>query len=165
MPILATGSRRLARDAGVSLIEALMALMIVSLMAGAVVLLSGAREQQARVEAERLAARIELAREESVIANRAMALSVTAEGYGFERYVDGRWVATEHGSPLSFRPWPREIEARVEQSEFGEEDEGRVARFDVLGGAGEASILLSRSGVGWRVRVSGEGQTDVTRAE
>ena len=160
MPISAIGNRRLPRDAGVSLIEALMALMIVSMMAGAVVLLAGGREQHARVEAERLAARLQLASEESVIANRTLALNFTAEGYGFERFDDGRWVAAEHGSPLAFRPWPRELSAEADGAR-----EGRIALFDALGGADSMGVVLSQNGVRWRVSISEEGQVNVAPTE
>ena len=151
---------KLPRDAGVSLIEALMALMIVSMMAGAVVLLAGGRAEPARAEAERLAARLMLAQEESVIVNRTLALNVTEEGYGFERFEDGRWVAAEHGSPLAFCPWPRELTAELEG-----DAEGRIAQFDALGEAEAANVVLSQNGARWRVSISAEGEVDVARAE
>ena len=160
MPISATGNNRLAADAGVSLIEALMALMIVSMMAGAVVLMAPERRQSARLEAERLAARMQAAGEESIIANRALALRVSDEGYGFERFEDGRWVEIAHGAPLAFRPWPPGVEASVEQ-----EAAGRAAHFDVLGGASAAPIVLSKDGARWRVSMDQQGQVYVARAE
>ncbi len=134
--------------------------------AGAVVLMASGRVEGARVEAERLAARIGLASEESVIANRPLALVVSDEGAGFERFDDGRWAPIEHGAPLAFRPWPAGMEAAIVRSAFEvEENRGRVTRFDVLGGADAAELVLSQNGARWRVRISEGGQADVARAE
>ncbi len=164
MPTSATGNRRLRGDAGVTLIESMMALMVVSLMAGAVMLATSGRDHVARVEAERLAARMTLAGEEGVIANRTIALVVTSEGYGFERFEDGRWLAADLGSPLAFRAWPEGVVAQVEEAELDGEG-GRVASFDALGAATPVAVVLSKNGVQWRAAVSPEGRVDVTRGE
>lgn len=164
MPISATGNRLFADDAGVSLVEAMVALMIVGLMAGAVVLLAPGPERAIRAEAERLAARVTLASEESVVVNRTTALVVTHEGYGFERLEQNGWTPAAQGSPLGFRAWPANVEARVELS-GAEPDDVRVARFDALGGATPAEIVLSGAGARWRVAIDGQGEADVTRAD
>jgi len=163
MPISATGNR-LPRDAGVTLVEALTALMIVGLMAGAVMLLAPGPDRDVRQEAERFAARALLASEESIIVNRTIALVVTHEGYGFERLENNGWSPAEHGSPLGFRAWPSNIEARVEESTAASDDP-RVARFDAVGNVTPARVVMSGAGARWRVTIEGTGEVDVARAE
>jgi type II secretion system protein H len=160
----ATGNSRFPRDAGVSLVEALTALMIVGLMVGAVMLLAPGPDNRTRVEAERLAARIVLASEESVIANRPLSLVVNEEGYGFERLEDNGWFPAEANSPLGFRAWPPDMDVRVDQDD-GAGADGRVARFDALGGATPVAVIISGFGARWRVAINAQGGVDVARAE
>ncbi len=163
-PTLATGSSRFRSDAGVSLVEAMVALMIVGLMAGAVVLLAPGPARESQTEAERLAARIVLAGEESIIANRPLSLVVTQEGYGFERLEPNGWFPAEHGSPLGFHAWPNDLDVVVEKPD-GTGDDTRIARFDAIGGATPAAIVLSGSGTRWRVAIDGQGEVNVARTE
>lgn len=164
MPISAIGNNRLPRDAGVTLVEALTALMIVAMMAGAVILLAPGPDRKTRDEAERLAARIVMASEESIVVNRTLALVVTHEGYGFERLEENGWAPAEPRSPLGFRAWPGELDVRVDQR-LGDEDDPRIARFDAMGVATPASLVLSGAGARWRVVIDGEGEVDVARAD
>ena len=161
MATLATGSKRLAADAGVSLVEAMVALLVISLSVGVVLLVMPSGDRTARQAAERLAAQIVLAGEESVIANRPLSLVVTPEGYGFERLDEAGWTPAAANSPLGFRVWPDGLEARIPE----ESEEGRVTRFDALGGAHAASILLEHGGAAWRVEIAESGEVDVEQAE
>ncbi len=163
MPISVTGNR-LRRDAGVSLVEVLTALMVVGLLAGAVVLLAPGPDHKARVEAERVAARILAASDESVLSNRSMALVVTPEGYGFERLEPEGWRPAAGSAVLSFRAWPDDFDVRIEERD-GDAADTRVIRFDPLGGATPAKLLLSAAGARWSVAVDGQGRTYVSRAE
>ncbi len=163
MPISATGSK-LPRDAGVTLVEAMTALMIVGLVAGAAVLLAPGPSRGIQTEAERFAARAVLASEESIIANRTMALVVTNEGYGFERLEQNGWFPAEYSSPLGFRPWPSNLEARVEETS-AEPNDPRIARFNSIGAATPASVVISGAGARWRVTIQGTGEVNVARAE
>lgn len=162
-PISVTGNKRLKHDAGVSLVEAMVALVIIGLIVGAVVVLAPGPGQRTQTEAERLAARISFAAEESVVVNRTLALLVTNEGYGFERLEDNGWTPEEQRSPLGFRAWPSEIEARVEQSDAP--GDARVARFDAIGGATPVTVVLSGYGARWSVVVDAQGGVDVARAD
>jgi len=159
-----TGNRRPPRDAGFSLVEAMTAMMIVGLMAGAVLLLAPGADNKTRTEAERMAARIAAASEESILVNRPMSLVATHEGYGFEKLESAGWAPAAPNSPLGFRVWPDNLDIRVEQSSAAEDDR-RVVRFDTLGGATPASIILEGAGARWRVSVDGQGGAHVTRAE
>jgi len=161
MAISATGNKRLPRDAGVSLVEAMVALLVISLTVGIVLLVMPGGDRAARNTADRLAAQMVLASEESVIANRSMSLVVTAEGYGFERLEDDGWFPAPPQSPLGFRAWPVGLEAQIE----GENDDDRATRFDPLGGASAASIRLEHAGVAWRVAINEAGEVEVEQAE
>ncbi len=161
MAISATGSKRFAPDAGASLVEAMMALLIVSLVVGVVMLLAPGTDRHVRLSAEQLAARITLAGEESVIVNRPLSLIVTDSGYGFERLEDNGWFPAEQRSPLGFRAWDADLQVRVEPAA----EDSRVARFDPLGGASAADIILDQGGSRWRVRLNEAGEVDVARVE
>lgn len=161
MPTSATGNNRRANDAGVSLVEAMVALLIVSLVVGVVMLLAPGPERKTREAADQLAARMLLASEESIVANRAMSLVLTGEGYGFERLEDNGWFAVEQATPLGFRAWPGEIDVSVVEGP----DDARVVRFDPLGGATRVAIVMSGAGARWRVSLNEAGEVDVARAE
>lgn len=164
MPISAIGNKRFASDAGVTLVEAMVALMIVALAAGAVLLMAPGPERAVRAEAERMAARMVFARDESIITNRVTTLIVTREGYGFERLEPQGWAPAAQTSPLRFRAWPDGMEARVELG-AGEAGDERVARFDALGGASPARVVLAGAGARWAVSIGAEGGIDVAPAE
>jgi general secretion pathway protein H len=153
---------RRRREAGFSLVEALVTVFIIGLMAGAVVLLMPGPDQKTREFAEHFAARVTLASEESILSNHAHALVVNGDGYGFERLEESGWRLISHGSPLAFRPWPEDISYRVEQSEFADESE-RVARFDVFGAASPARIIVDGAGARLSVEIDGQGRAHVSR--
>jgi type II secretion system protein H len=163
-PISATGNSRLKADAGVSLVEAMTALMIVGLMVGAVMLLAPGPDSKTRAEAERLAARLVLAGEESVIVNRPLSLVMNSEGYGFERLEDGGWFPAEHNSTLGFRAWPADVDVAIVEPD-GADADGRIARFDALGGATPVAVVISGSGARWRVSIDAGGGVNVTPEE
>jgi general secretion pathway protein H len=160
MPISAVGNRR---DAGFTLVEALTTLMVIGLVAGAVMLAIPGPDRETRAFAERFAARLALAGEESVIVNRPVALVMNAQGYGFAKLDETGWEDMSAGSPLSFRPWPRNLEARVEAAEDREGEQ--AVRFDPIGSATPARIVLAAPGSAWRVDVDGQGRAHVARAE
>lgn len=172
MPISAIGAdtphlsaARPRRDAGFSLVEAMVALMIIGLMTGAVMLLMPGRDGAARAAVERFATRVAYASDASIMLNRPVALVVRPEGYGFARLEEDGWFNLEHGGALAFRAWPDDIDYRIEQPAADEIVDGRVARFDALGGATPASIVLSGGGARWRVRIDGQGLAHVARAD
>jgi type II secretion system protein H len=164
MPTSAIGSDRRSSDAGVSLVEAMATLFIIGLMVSAVVLMAPPQDRETRALAERLAAHLTRASEESIIANRPVALVVTSEGYGFARLEENGWRPIETGSPLTFRAWPEGVAYSIEAHE-AEHDTDRVVRFDPLGGATPARIVLARGGVRWSVAVDGQGESHVARIE
>lgn len=164
MPISVIGNKRPRHDAGFSLVEAMAALMIIALVVAGVLLAAPGADSAAKGEAQRLAARVLAASEESILVNRPLALVVTSEGYSFERLEANGWVAAGHAAPFGFYAWPDDLNVVVAQRS-GEADDPRVARFDALGGATPALIVLGNDGASWRVGIEGDGGAYVARAE
>lgn len=151
-------------DAGFTLIEVMTALLIASMLAGAVLLLWPGQSMIVRDTAERLAARLKAAGDESVLLNRQIGLVVTAEGYGFDRRESDGWRRFETERTLAFQAWPAssypEIEAPSSEDSLGD----HVAIFDPLGGATPMRILIGDT-VKWLVEIDKEGQIHADRAE
>lgn len=84
---------RAGGQSGLTLVEILVVLAIIAVMSSVVVLgLGGAGQaQSAQAEARRLAASIQLASDEALVADRALALSWDAEGYSFVEWSGGGW--------------------------------------------------------------------------
>lgn len=168
----ATGnSRRIARlgpSAGVSLVEMMVALFIAAMVAGAAMLMMPGPDRTQHEAARRLAARLAAASDESVMANRRIALVVTPEGYGFDRLEENGWVRIADRDALIFRAWPRGVAPALPQTETSSPPGGRVAVFDPVGGASPARIALAgdatNDGKGWTVEIDGSGVIHVDRA-
>lgn len=166
MPISAIGNRRCVADAGFSLVEAMTALFVVGLIAGAAFLMAPNEDAKVRRFAEAFASRLSMASEESIIGNRPVALLLSRDGYGFARLDERGWTALTQ-SALSFRTWPDHIEHRFEAGEsdaradVGAEDARPAIRFDSSGGATPGAVALRSGGAAWIVRVDGQGQVHV----
>lgn len=172
MRISATGNlkARRRREAGFSLVEALLALAIIGLMAGAVLVLAPRGERASAAFAERLAARLAEASDESIMINRTIALAATTEGYGFARLEEGGWAPIQDGRRLGFEIWPEGVEVRIE----GEApaalrrvgDTIHLARFDPVGAASPVELIVRDKGEPvWRVEVDGQGRTRLAPME
>jgi general secretion pathway protein H len=142
-------------EAGFTLIE-LMVVMFVIGLAGAAVLLTvpDGRPQVGR-EAETLAARLREARDEAVLTNRAVEARLDAAGYAFHVQRGGEWVALE-ASPFQPRAWGEGVAARLTSA-----DGGRSVRFDPTGGAGPATVALSRAEARVTVAVDEAGNVQI----
>ncbi len=80
------------REAGLTLVEMLVVLAIVGVMAGAVILSAGsANGHGPEIEARRLAARLELAADETMVTGRPIAFLRDGKGYRFVAWQAGRW--------------------------------------------------------------------------
>jgi len=153
----------LPSEAGFSLVEVMTALLIASMLAGAVLLLWPGQNMTVRDAAERLAARLEAAADESVLLNRQIALVVTTEGYGFDRReVDG-WRRVDADHTLAFQTWPASSGAQIEAPSPTERLGDHVAVLDPLGGATPMRIVIGDE-VRWSVEIDKEGAVHVDRA-
>jgi len=164
MLISAPANRRPAPDAGFTLIEALMALLIVGLLAGAVALSAPAPDARARSAAQTLAARMVLAGDESVMRNRTIGLSLSEEGYGFSSLEREGWRPIETTTPLRYHAWPSGVTAQVLRAQAGDE-ETIAARFDVMGGATPLRVQVDGGAGAWLVTLGADGGVDVARVQ
>jgi general secretion pathway protein H len=103
---------RLPRDAGVSLIEILVGVSILSIVAFAVTLSVQPPADPLQVEATRLAVRLDQASQEAIATGQPVGLVIGGFGetYGFYRYVDGRWWALSDHPTLRERQLPEGVQ-------------------------------------------------------
>lgn len=155
--------RRFFKDAGVSLVEALMALLIVGLLAGAIALAAPAPDARARAAAETFAARLMLAGDESVLRNRTIAMAISAEGYSFMALEPQGWQSFTPPELLAFRGWPTGVEAQI-VAPATREDAQMAARFDPMGAATPLTVRIEGGGGGYLVSLDAAGDANVQRA-
>lgn len=156
MPTSARPNDLHGSEAGFTLVEVMTALLIASMLAGAVLLLWPGANMTVRATAEKLAARVSAAADESVLVNRQIALVVTADGYGFDRREPDGWRRIEGDSPLAFQAWPAQVDAEIEAPSATEQPGNRIAILDPLGGATPMRLVIG-GGVKWTVEIDTEG--------
>lgn len=138
------------RCAGLTLIEMLMVLVIIGIATSALVLgtnLAG-RDRGVEAEAVRLAARLEMAVDEGLVARVPLALFWTAGGYEFRRWDGSGWQVTESAG-LAAHALPAALVLRREDGESGPV----VVAEDGLGAA--VALEISGAGAVWRVAFDG----------
>lgn len=163
MPMSGRGVKPFAEDAGFTLIEALMALFIFGLLAGAVALSAPAPDSRARAEAQTFAARLMMASDESLTRNRSHALLWTNGGYSFVRLEAEGWRPFEERGALDFRAWPPGVTAEV-LDPMPEDGEPMVAQFDPMGAATPLVVRVHGGSGSWLVRLDANGGAHVSRA-
>ncbi len=106
MPILPAGKiKTRSQQAGFTLVEILVVLLIVGLMAGAVVMNMPAREDPWHQQGRLMAGRMELAAQTSMIDQKPMGISFTDDGYEIVRYSREIWeLVAEYSYDLTPRP-------------------------------------------------------------
>lgn len=155
------------RAAGFTLVEMMVTLAVIGLLASVVMLAAPGADTRLHGELDRLAARLKLASDQSVLLNREIALVAAAEGYHFERLEEDGWVRMNAQTPLGFRPWPGRKAPLVEVPILPEAEDGgrRVAEFDPLGGASAMRLMFGETGAAWRVAIDEAGEIRVDRAD
>lgn len=150
----ATGVDRLHRSrAGFTLVELLMAIAIIGLAAGAVVVSVPDPRPSVAEDAERFAARLVRAREESILSNRLVAVDATQTGYGFTAFDGARWSTLDQGP---FRPETWSAGTALESAA----GPARVV-FDPTGVAEPATVILTREGSRRTVAVDAAGEVSL----
>jgi general secretion pathway protein H len=129
-----TNADRSPLSRGFSLVELMVALVIVGLAATTVVLTLPSSSSDLADEAARFAARAAALRDRAVVEARPMRLWVSASGYGFEVRQSGQWAAL---NDRTLRPddWPEGVTAQ-----WNDAPQGRLA-FDRLGLPDGAGML------------------------
>lgn len=149
-PTSATGTDRRSRP-GFSLVELMVVVALIGLMASAVALTLPDPRGRLEDEAARLAARLTLARDESVLTGRATAVRLDEQGYGFLRRQGGVWTPLDEAP---FRPmaWGEGVRPSLD---------GRgplVIAFDPTGLADPAQVRLARGDRAAAIRIEPSGE-------
>lgn len=150
-------SRRPASDAaeaGFTLVELMVVLVLMGLAAAAVVLALPDPRGSLVNDAERFAARVRAAQEGAIGEGRPIALSVGGGGYRFERRVDRAW------QPIAEEPLAPETWSDGARAIIAADGEGRVL-LDPTGLADPLDLTLVRGDERVRVAIEPSGTVRV----
>jgi general secretion pathway protein H len=166
--------RKIARPAqrGLTLIELLVVVVILALASTVVLLNAPPSRPAVRDDAERFAARMQIALDEAIASGAAMRVSIDASGYLFEALKGSEWVAMDKAAALARKDFDQrttatpEIEdaandnARAlgaeENVETGEDEDKSAAHImlDPLGAQAAFKVRFSSADGAWTVTVS-----------
>ena len=144
------------RQAGFTLVELMVVIVIIGLMSAVVVLNMPSPTSDLEKESERFAARLRLAAEESILAGELTGVEITPEGYQFVIYRRGRWLPLD----LPGGQWPEGAILRLSRDNLPVDLAGDPSKkvpsiwFDPLGSENLFSIEISK--IGEIIKVSGE---------
>lgn len=157
MPTSATGTE-FRDEAGFTLVELMIVIVIMGLMASIVVMTVGDGRPSLAAEVDQFSARLNRAKEEAVLTNRPVGVEVTTEGYAFRVRRKGRWEELKEGP---FKPvvWSEGLETSTDQP-------GPVAQvnFEATGAAEPLRVTLSRKSKQVDVTVDAAGNVRVDAA-
>ncbi|MFC7050299.1 type II secretion system minor pseudopilin GspH [Emcibacter nanhaiensis] len=144
------------RQAGFTLVELMVVIVIIGMISAVVVLNMPSPASDLEQETEKLAARLRLAAEESIMAGELTGVRITPEGYAFVIYRRGHWLPLD----LPSGQWPEGAVVRlvrdrlpVELTENLPENSPSIW-FDPLGN--QMSFSIDISGIDDNIKVSGE---------
>jgi len=84
-----------SKQAGFTLVEVLMSMLIIGLMTGIVVLNLPEGDDQWETQARKLASKFEIASQSAMIANQTIGIHLNKDRYKISRFVAGEWVDIE----------------------------------------------------------------------
>jgi general secretion pathway protein H len=158
------------RQGGVTLIELLVVLAILALIAGAVALNLPPARSDAKREAERFAALLNAASNESIATGLPLRVEITASGYAFSRYEEREWRAIEAPATLGGRSvrgltMAAAIEDPAMKNEEADEaaidDSVRRITLDPIGATAPFAVDFSNQGERWRVVRGADGSIEI----
>ncbi len=139
---------------GFTLVELMVVIALMALMAGAVVVSTGAPGSGPTAAATRFASRLAAARDEAIVGGRPISLWVAPSGYGFARYQGGAWQAMS-AKPFQGDNWQSGTVVALAGAR------ARL-RFDSLGLPDRpTSFAIARDGRTARVSVAANGDVTV----
>lgn len=153
----ARAHKRGVAQGGFTLVELMVVLTVMGLLATAVILTLPESKMSLSQESARFAARLLRAREESLLVNRQVRVSVTAADYRFDRREGHAWRALE-SVPFGTTAW-------VEGTRVSGRDDETVVVFEPTGQASGAEFTLGRGGAGYVVSVDVAGNVTVHAAQ
>ena len=130
-----------------------MVVAILGLAAGAVVLSVPDPRPSVAEDAERFAARLSRAREESILSNRPVAVEATVDGYAFSTFDGARWSALDEG-PFGPETWTTGTTLAPSAGP------ARIV-FDPTGVAEPLAVTLTRDHRSRTVTVDGAGEVSL----
>lgn len=173
---------KIASQRGLTLVELLVVIVILALASAVVLLTAPPTRPPVRDEAERFAARMQLALDEAITSARPMRVKIDAGGYAFETLEKEGWAPVEGAPILARREFDDGItmtpeiadaandNARAlgveEQDEAAEEDEGAYAvPLDPLGAQLAFTVKFSSGDGVWTAAVDERGKVSVKEDE
>ncbi|MEN1939655.1 GspH/FimT family pseudopilin [Luteimonas sp. MJ246] len=143
------------RARGFTLVELMMALLVIALAGAAVALTLPSTDDALAKEADTFAARLAHARDEAILGMRTVEVGVTARGYGFSRRRFDGWQPLE-GRAFADVDWEPGTRPQLPRRE------ARLAfRFDPTGASEPGDLVLLREGRRARVSVDGGGAVTI----
>lgn len=155
-----------SREAGFSLVETMVTVAIVGLMAAAVSMAMLGRPEPVQLEAERLYARFEAARESAIISGEITGFAPEADGTGyvFLRYRDGAWRDLPDHPALAPRDLPGGIHLFADGTGEGEGARVPLVWFDPTGFDRPFELLLQSPARDIRLVRGGDGEISIETA-
>lgn len=151
MPISATGGN----EQGFTLVELMIVLAIVGLMSAVVIMTMPDPRGRLVSEAERFAARVQVARDGAIIDGHEMSLTIDPLGYGFEERRRGEWRPVQQRA-LARADWPQGTRVAVGR------DSRKTIIFDTTGLTSEPAIVqLRREGEQVEIAIGQDGTVNV----